>query len=305
MPALQDLKAFDVANADVHLWVFKKSQRDGALVLTGRWIPVSPELATALKDTVNGERERITEVIQYSLLAQNNEASALQIGTADTNAPIIVAAAGDPTDKKKVSKVKDLLNTAFYAIKLIAGGNVLYGVKKTDSSWLTRRQKGVLNVVFSDETLTIDEESRFVISRYLDFFILENDVLVSKKENFESVLNHKKEHIADFIALKAEPQFSGIFSEIGPLESYVSDNKIQLRRASVIKVKGHYKDPAFMQRLRERHVQYKLNLTFDGQGRLVPTEANCPHIFQALLDHRLTSGFSENIYDVQDAANVA
>lgn len=59
-----------------------------------------------------------------------------------------------------------------------------------------------------------------------------------------------------------------------------------------------------MQRLRQHHAQYQLNLTYNAQGLIDPTPANCPDIITALLDHRLSSAFSQNVYDVPDATLV-
>ncbi len=60
-----------------------------------------------------------------------------------------------------------------------------------------------------------------------------------------------------------------------------------------------------MQRLRSRHKEFGLNIVLDLSGKIVPSPETCKDIFQALLDHRLGSAFSTNIYDVQDAAKVS
>lgn len=57
--------------------------------------------------------------------------------------------------------------------------------------------------------------------------------------------------------------------------------------------------------LRGRYAEFGLNLLFDATGRIVPTADTCRDIIVALLDHRLESGFSKNIYDVPDARPVA
>jgi len=52
-----------------------------------------------------------------------------------------------------------------------------------------------------------------------------------------------------------------------------------------------------MTRLREDHTKYQLKLEFDADGRIVPTNETCADIIRALLDHRLLSPFSEQVYD--------
>jgi hypothetical protein len=59
-----------------------------------------------------------------------------------------------------------------------------------------------------------------------------------------------------------------------------------------------------MLRLRQRFLQLRLNIIFDANGKIVPTPETCADIMTALLDHRLSSAFSEAIYDVPDAVAV-
>src|SRR5690606_16939635 len=98
--------------------------------------------------------------------------------------------------------------------------------------------------------------------------------------------------------------FFSLFSTLDPLVVFVGTNKLHLRRACAIRQKGHYRDADFMARLRKRHAECGLNLIFDDQGRIVPTPETCADIIRALLDHRLSSLFSQNNYDVPDATVV-
>jgi hypothetical protein len=67
----------------------------------------------------------------------------------------------------------------------------------------------------------------------------------------------------------------------------------------------YYKNELFMTNLRANHAVYGLTLAFDTAGRIVPTPETCRDVFVALLDHRLQSPFSSNIYDVPDTTPVA
>jgi hypothetical protein len=79
LPALDILKSFDLDKATVSLWLFKKSVAAGGNPsFNGRWVDTTGDLDNALKAAVSDERDRIEEVQEYSLLAQNNEASALE-----------------------------------------------------------------------------------------------------------------------------------------------------------------------------------------------------------------------------------
>lgn len=303
MTELVGLKAFDLTEADLTVWVFKKSQRDGQPVFTGRWVQVTADLASALREAVSNAREAITETIDYSILAQNHETSALTLGSDETHMALVDAASANPTPNRKVTKLKEIANSDFYALRFASDAGVLMAVRKANSTW---RSKGAnVRAVFSDEQLDIDERPSFSLDPFFDFFTFDGSVFVSNKPRFESVLSYRLAHVEAFDELKVAPDFAAIFSEVGPIEAFVGTNKIQLRRAIAIREKGHYKDEGFMGRLREHNDAMNLGISFDDEGRIVPTAETCRNIFQALLDHRLDSRLSKRIYDVQNTETVA
>jgi hypothetical protein len=306
VPALEDLQAIDLDQSEVTLWVFKKSGKSAQPSFSGRWVETGDALNAALKETVANARGRISEVNEYGLLAQNNEASALSIGTNETHAPGIVAAAAAEENPRKATQQKHLQNANLYAIKIVGGDNsVIYAVSSTTSSWRTQKMGGMLPVFYSDAGLELDTTARFELSKAVDFFIVGETILIVHKAHFESVLNYKQAHQEDFTELQVEAEFTAVFSDIGPLTLHVGSNKIHLRRMSAIRAKGHYKNAQFMTNLRTRHAQYGLTLVFNPGGQLVATPETCADIIRALLDHRLISPFSANAYDVPDTTQVA
>lgn len=306
MTALDEFKNFDVANGALNLWTFRKSQRQGnpAPTYTGHWVSINTALEDALKESIQAARDKITETIEYDLLAQNNEGSALTLTALETHGGLIVDAAVDELAAKKVSRLKDLQNTSFYSVKIVSGGTTLHAVAKANNSWRSKKSSGLLSVVFSDEELELEENPAFSISKYFDFFILGSHVLISDKGNFESVLNYKQAHSEEFTDLQAEVEFANVFSDISEIRTYVGSNKIQLRRAFAIRQKGHYKDESFLAALRTEHADAGLNINFDASGRIIPCATTCPDIFQALLDHRLMSRFSKKNYDVPSTSSI-
>lgn len=306
MAELDDLRAFDIATSAVSVWTFKKSLPTGQPpVFSGRWIDIDDDLAAALREALTEIRGDIAETHPYGLLAQVNEGSALVLGSDETHAPAIVVRSSDPTPARKVRELKHINNSAFYVVKFVSGGQTLHAVRKTDSSWRSRKAFNVLNVLFTDEGLTLDETPRFSLSRYFDFLIHGESVFVLEKNHFESVLSYKQAHVEDFLALRAEVAFTNAFADIAPLVAFVGSNKIHLRRACAIRERGYFRNANFMDRLRQEHVQMGFNFVFDAQGRIVCTEAGCPDIIKALLDHRLDSRLSRRIYDVENTEVVA
>lgn len=49
-------------------------------------------------------------------------------------------------------------------------------------------------------------------------------------------------------------------------------------------------------------LQFRLNLQFDAQVKIIASYDCCADVFQALLVHRLQSHFSAHIYDVTNAS---
>ncbi|KPH04681.1 DUF4868 domain-containing protein (plasmid) [Rhizobium acidisoli] len=307
MTTLQDLKALDLAGAQVTLWTIKGPTGPAANApkFSGRWVETSDEVDDALKATLVSEVAKIEEVLEYSLLAQNNEASALQIPADETHADQLLQEIAAELPGKKATETKHLQNSAFYAAKFVIGEQVVWALRKTEPSWKTKKATSVRNLFFSDQQLAIDDRPHFELGKTFDFIIFSDNILVRNKGAFESILRYKSTQRDDFAELQAEGDFLAVFVSVAPLVEYVGDNKIQLRRACAIKDKGHYRDQAFMQRLRDNQAEYGFNIEFDGGGKIVATVETCPQIMKALLDHRLKSGFSTLVYDVQDTTRVA
>lgn len=306
MTTLPDLKAFDLAGADVTVWVFRTSSgKDGKPRFNGRWVGITEELAGRLKEAVGGALGAITEVIEYDVLEQNNEGSALTIQTDETYVHLIAAEVANETPGRKARNAKDLGNSRFCVIKFVHDDKAMLAVSKTDTSWSTRKTAGVIRAVFSDDELDVEEAPVFTIRPIFDFFVFGERIFIKSKPNFESVLVYKAGHEQAFTTLKQEDKFLALFSDLGPLDEFVGSNKIQLRRAIAIQTKGHYKDETFMARLQAECKNMSLNITFDDQGRIVPTAETCRDIFQALLNHRLESRLDSKFYDVPSTAPVA
>ena len=306
MPVLDVVGRLDIDQADVILWTFR-GPNGGASEdpnYTGRWVDTTDEVDEALRVTLRAEIERIEEVKEYGLLEENHESSALRIPTDETHAGYVLAECAEEMEGKKSSRLRHIQNSSFYVAKFTWNATVIYGLRKTDSSWRTRRAVNFQALIFQDGQLDVDEGVRFDIARTFDFLIGEDEILCLNKRNFESMLRYKQAYMENFDELKNEEEFGRLFVDLTPLSEYVGNNKIQLRRTSAIREKGHYKDQAFMQRLRDQYGECGLTLEFDEDGRINASVQTCPDIMTALLDHRLASRFSERIYDVPSSTPV-
>lgn len=305
MTNLTDLQGFDLAASDVSVWVFKTSTAEGSPKFSGRWVGITEDLAAELREVARTNLDGITETIDYDILAQNNEGSALTIMADETYAHLIAEQIANQTPSRKARELKHLGNTKFYVAKFVDQDRTLLAVRKTDATWRTRKVTGRITMVFRDEELDVDRDPVFTIEPYFDFFVLQDRIFVRAKANFEAVLAYKAGHQDAFETLKAEAAFAAVFADLGPIAAFVGSNRIHLRRAIAIQQKGHYKDATFMSKLRAEYQRMNFAIEFDDQGRIVPTIESARHIFLALLDHRLESRLSSNLYDVQSTEPVA
>lgn len=302
MPILDDLRRLNLDAANVNLWTVKRPTGAAALppVYSARWVETTAPLDTALKQIFTDQLARIGEVLPYGLLAQVNEESALSIPADETHAAILLGAIAAETPAHKVTQTRHLKNSYFYVAKIIVNDDVIYAIKKTTKSWKTKQAALVRSVIFQDQVLAVDETPHFELSLSFDFIVYNGTILILNKASFESVLRYREAQQGAFEALQNEPEFLNLFVDIAPLVAHVSNNAIQLRRACAISDKGHFRDAAFMARLRANQAEYGLTINFDANGLIEVTPDTCAQIMTALLDHRLKSGFSTLVYDVQD-----
>ena len=307
MAAIDTVRDFDMNNAALTFWTFRgpTGPAYGSPSYSGRWARTTEDVDEALRTALVDEVARIEEVRNYGLLEENHETSALLISVDETHAGRILEKCAAETQNRRASKREHIANSSFYLAKFVAEETIVYGLRKTDQTWRTRRARNIRSMVFSDEELDIDDRPRFDISRSFDFVMVDAEILCLNKRNFESILRYKQAHQEDFAELQAEPEFSAAFADIAPLVEFVGGNKIQLRRTSAIRQKGHYKEAGFMENLRQRHNECGLTLEFDAQGKIIATPETCSDIVTALLDHRLTSRFSEMYFDVPSSTAVA
>ncbi|MDD2131391.1 DUF4868 domain-containing protein [Pseudomonas sp. 17391] len=304
MAVLQDLHDFDLQEATVNFWIFKRYTKGTPPEpkYTGKWVSLDNDLKLALKSTATAFKSALTETLEYGLLAENNQSSALTIPQDETHAAKFVAESHDQTPAKRISKMEELANAEFYLVKFSSAQGNLYCLRKTDATWKTKKRAGAIHTFFKSKTLKLDEAPSFHIAKDFDMAVLEDTIFIKHKSSFESMLSHKAAHQDDFNQLLAQADFQALFTTTDVVSAYVGTNAMQLRRASAIKMKGHYLDARFMGNLRREYTNFGLNIPFQADGKIAPTPESCPDIFKALLDHRLKSHFSEKIYDVQNTA---
>jgi hypothetical protein len=300
---LSDCKTFDVTNASLSLWVFKKSYSQNAN-FTARSVIVTDALKDALKEVVTSTLARCTEVEPYTLLAQPVETGCLCLETDETIFSELQVLIDLPTEEHLIQSVKQIENSTGYVVRLQLDGGVLYCVHKLSENWRTTKRLSVINAVLNGNQLDLVEDRTFLIGKSFDFFATATDILVINKANFESLMNYKLTYVNSFASLRQDATFSAVFTNMAPVIDHVGTNTMHLRRMAVIQQRGLYADATYMTRLRQVNGLRNWNITFDAQGRIEPTDATMRTIMQVLLNHRLRSELTETDFDVNASTQV-
>lgn len=302
---LQTFSTFDIAQATASLWVFKKRPATGQMnPFTAVSVLMSDTLVSQLKGVAACYQASHTATEEYNLLSQPSEGCFLAVPREQTLFPSLKRLIDQPLEECLVTDVKQLNNAAGYVLRLRHGESVIYCVKKTNADWATRKKRGMMNIFFTETGLDIMEVPSFSISRSFDFFVVAENVFMTSKPAFESLLNHKDTYEEAYSSLKLEPGFSAAIADFAVFDAFVGNNATHLRRMAVIKARGYYQNPDYMIRLREINGLRDWGIQFDEEGRIVATPEKMRDILHVLLDHRLRSELSENQYDVPSTTPV-
>ncbi len=301
--AFKKIRKFDFENSTAHLWIFKTSTTD--IRYRAFYVQTDTSLTNQLKDVVVREIVRISEHSPYTCISQTNENSCLSIKQDDTAFSYLKTQVDKIENEHSVSGIKDLKNAKGYVVKFTKNNKTVYAVKRSTATWKTSYPKKFINMVFSNGELTAVEDNSFSIEKTFDFYVYNGSIFVANKRGFESTMQHKTAYKKAFSDLQLNPSFCNLFSDLEPLKNYVGSNSIQLRRMSTIEEKGIYNLPNFIPNLKAVNSQRNWGINIDDNtNKIVPCENTVKIIMQVLLDHRLMSQITENVYDVPDAVQV-
>ena len=149
------------------------------------------------------------------------------------------------------------------------------------------------------------QDKSFAIEKNFDFYVINNTAFIQNKRGFESSMGHSDSYREAFTQLQSSPEFSSLFTDMAPIIDYVGTNSIQLRRMAVIEQKGLFSRPSFITNLKAVSNSRGWGLNFDeNSNAIIPCESTVKTILQVLLDHRLVSEITTNVYDVPDANQI-
>jgi len=299
--ALANCRHLDLAAANLSLWIFKRRNAGG---FSAKSIDVTDALANELRRIAGAAILARTEVDDYSLTEQCNEVSCLHVGTDETCFSDLAAVVNVPAEEHRVTGERDFQNLMGYVVRLRIGEQIVYCVKQVTDAWKTKKARTVINVVLHANQLDLVEDRSFTISKLIDFVVFGDDLFIMNKRAFEYILSYKIEYANSFVELQREEAFTTRFVDMQPLIDHVGSNTMHLRRMAVIHQKAHYRDEAYMTRLREVNAQEGWDIQFDEAGRIAANKNSMKVIMQVLLNHRLYSRLSLSTFDVPTSSAV-
>lgn len=298
-----ELRAFDLDQSDVHLWIFKRSLSPARF--TARYAQSDSALGGLLRDVVRAETQRITEFANYTYLSDTNEKSCLATPLAENDFVHLKELVDRPEPDWRVRSTKDLNNASGYVAKFTHNKKTVYAVKQSAPNWRSKYSKKFINILFREGELSAVEDNSFSIERSFDFYVLDNVIFIAHKRAFEAVMRYRAAYTQAFSGLRSSADFSGLFTDMGPLVDYVGNNSMHLRRMARIEERALFKQAQFLPRVKRVNAIRGWGLNFDeGSGQLIPCAQTAKVILQVLLDHRLLSEVTETTYDVPDATVV-
>lgn len=301
--ALAQLRAFDVENARLSMWTLKK-RKSRENRFRAQAVVVSDDLQAELKRIARDSIQQRTEVEDYGLLTLVNDTSCLHLGADETLFPVIEALVDQPPDEHQIDNADDLLGSDAYLVRMAHGDDTLYCVCRLSGEWTTKERRTRKNLVFTRAELDLAQDDVFSISKRFDFFVLNQDILVVAPKNFESLLEYKTTYINSFADLREDRGFQAAFADMVALEEFVGTNTTHLRRMAVVKERGFYNNPVYMQRLITVNQTRGWGISFDPHGKIIASAESARSIIHVLLNHRLRSELSEADFDVPSASPV-
>ena len=301
--ALDILHQFDIATASLSVWVFKKSQgRAGRF--RAQSVVATPELIAEVKDIAIARIGRCAEAENYDLITQINEASCLFLESDETLFPQLQDVVDQPPEEHLIDDFSDLQGSLGYVARFTHGDDVLYCVSRLPGDWQVKKRRHRINLVLHENRLDLANDETFTISKTFDFFVLNENILVVNRANFESLLEYKQTYISSFAELQANASFQDVFSDMALLIEHVGSNTMHLRRMAVVQERAFYCNAPFMEKLREVNQARNWNICFDAAGKIVPSPESVRTIIQVLLNHRLHSEMTGDDFDVPSASPV-
>lgn len=299
---LRQLKAIDLQSLTVTLAVVKEYKRNRESHYTPAYVDIGESLENRLKGIITHHIENSNTVEEFVVDCPEPEADLVRsIPYTETDFFKIKEKLIELNpEEDKIESIAELVKSKSYLIILRdAEGIQVIGYKKLPENWKLKRNKGLIPLLFNENRFEdLEQDNVFSISNLIDLIYFDELLFILSKRNFETGLNFREGMINNANLLYEEVQELDLFVNLDILTNKVGNNQRYLRKVATIKNLGHYRNPVFLQRLREISTEKGWNIQFDEQ-QIVITEESLDTILTVLQNKRLHSELTQEDFDVE------
>lgn len=296
--AYEILQALDPRGGDTTLFVVHRRLAGRMAQYRVSKVDVENRLRIQLQTIVRDAVTAISEIEDYTFLTDDQDGRALTLPIQETDFVHIRDFLEATPDIPRATDTDDLVGAWGYVVRIDSGGQVLFGFRKLTTFWSTKKVRGVMNLIFRDEVLIdVSDQPVFKIDAKLDFLSVDETVFVLDKTNFESALNYRVAMETHRDAVVDDLAALNLFTDVRPIRNAVGNNIRLLRKIASVHQRGYYRDPAFMNRLRELNDEEKWGLII-VDDQIVATSENVALILTLLGNDRLASQINAEVFDV-------
>lgn len=294
---LKKMKSLDLDNASVFLWIIKRKLKDKKADYSVLNAEIENKLSEKLRKILKEKFDNCNQLRDYSHLTEDQDDDVLTLNYKETDFSQIFLKIQKGSDNPKVEKTEDLFGAWAYVIELKCDFHLLT-FTKVPETWDLKKKKGLMNLIFVENKFKdLDDNSIFRIQRKIDFFCFEDIIFVLDKKKFETGLNFREGMKANRDEVLKDFEAFGIVDDIEKLRERVGENMKYLRKISMIKNNGYYKNEDFIARLIQANVKEKWGLKMED-NKIVIADDNFVDVLTILNNDRLKSPITDETFDV-------
>lgn len=296
---LKKLKSSNLNKADVYLWIVnKKLQRDKTAKYRVLSVEINDKVSEKLKRIVKGNVDKSNHLQEYSYLTEDQDDRIFTISYKETDFFSIYSEISKGIDAPRAKEKEDLLNTSAYIVQIKDHNFEVLSFTPTDESWKPKKRTEKIPLLFKEKKLIdLEEESVFRIQKKIGFFYFEEIMFILNKKSVESGLNFREGMKTNRDLVLMDFETLRIVDNIEKLREEIGENTLYLRKISMIKNNGYYKDQNFMTGLIAANKTEDWGLQIVN-NQIVVTDDNIKAILTVLNDDRLKSPITRKTFDV-------
>lgn len=299
---LRNLKNLNLRRVEVSLAIVKEYKVNRVSQYKIKYVPIDERLENRLRNIVTSKIESSNTVDEYSFdCPEPEEDQVRSIDSNQTDFYRIFEILGELNPEEDViENVEDLVNgtKAYLIILRNREGIHVVGFKTIPENWKMKKNKGLIPLLYRENRFEdLEDENVFSIASSVDLFYFDETLFILSKKDFEHGLNFREGMIAKADEMYQEVIQLNLFVNMDILTTRVGNNQRYLRKIATIKNLGHYRNPQFLQRMREVSGNKNWNIQFEN-GQIVFTDETLDTILSILQNKRLHSEITLEDFDV-------